>query len=278
VVAVVARDLDAALDRLFPDELRQDESPEASHADGRSDEPASAPHLVVQSKVEGYIQSIDEDTLLELACKDGLLIRLRTKPGAFLAKCDALAAVWRTGGREAGDLSERIANTVITGDRRTPRQDVECAIEELAEVAVRSLSPGINDPFTAIACIDRLGASLGRLARRRMPSPVRSGPDGQPRLIVYPASFAPVLNAALNQVRQAGRSNVAVTIRLLEALTGIAGRARREEDKDAIRRQGEMILRHCEAVPEPDDRTEIRDRHDALTRALGPSRLVRSIT
>jgi uncharacterized membrane protein len=63
------------------------------------------------------------------------------------------------------ELAERIDECFLTGSRRTPRQDVECAIQELVEVAVRALSPGINDPHTTMVCIDYLAAALSRLSR-----------------------------------------------------------------------------------------------------------------
>ena len=267
VVAGVAGDLDEALDRLFPDPLGDDILPQTSASPGAIDEPA-APPILVESPIEGYIQSIDEDALVALACEHGLRIHLRTKPGAFLAKGDCLAAVWQLDGRALGDTAQGIGQAFITGARRTPRQDLECAIDELGEVAVRSLSPGINDPYTAISCIDRLGASLGRLAQRRMPSAMRRDSEGRLRLVVRPASFPPVLEAAFDQVRQAGRTNVSVTIRLLEALTGIARRARRGEDLEAVLRHAEMIVRHCEVIPEPNDRKEIQARYGELVRVV----------
>ena len=74
----------------------------------------------------------------------------------------------------------------MTGNSRTPRQDVCCAVDELVEVAVRALSPGINDPFTAVACIDRMTAALSRLLQRSLPSPYRYDKHNCLRVIAQP--------------------------------------------------------------------------------------------
>lgn len=108
-------------------------------------------------QVEGYVQTIDSPALLHAATSHDVVIKLQLRPGEFGVKRTTLARVWPNRGRDQS-LSETVNDTVITGVRRTPRQDIVCAVDELVEVAVRALSPGINDPFTAIACIDRLSA------------------------------------------------------------------------------------------------------------------------
>ena len=146
--------------------------------------------------------------------------------------------------------------------QRTAFQDVEFTVDQLVEVAVRALSPGINDPFTAIACIDRLGEGLCRLAGRSMPSPVRYDAEGRLRVVTRPVTFEAVMNAAFHQIRQYGRTSVAVLIRLLETFEMIAAQVRRENDRAALEHHALLV---CEAgqkgLPDEADRKAVQERY-----------------
>ena len=107
-------------------------------------------------------------------------------------------------------LAVQINDAFVLGSQRTEQQDVEFPIDQLVEIAVRALSPGINDPFTAIRCIDQLSAALCHLAQREIPSPYRYDDHDQLRILAEPISFADATDAAFNQIRQYGKSSVAV--------------------------------------------------------------------
>ena len=92
-------------------------------------------------------------------------------------------------------LATRIAAAFVVGTQRTPIQDVEFSVDQLVEIALRALSPGVNDPFTAITCVDRLGSVLCRLARREPPSPFRRDERGKLRLVASSTSFAEFADA-----------------------------------------------------------------------------------
>ncbi|MEZ6053579.1 MAG: DUF2254 domain-containing protein [Planctomycetaceae bacterium] len=255
VVRNVAHELDDAIDRLFPEQMgdADDETPDDLVTDEGQD------HTVIESTQIGYLQAIDGDTLMELATEHNLLVRLLVQPGDFIAHGRPIISVDTA---EVGEeRSEAMNECFLTGSRRTPRQDVECALNELVEVAVRALSPGINDPHTAIACIDYLGASLMRLAQRRMPSPLRYDDENRLRIIARPVTFSAALNAAFDEIRQHGRVSTAVTIRLAETLRAIAETVTRPSDRDAILRQTAMLERSFEdALPEQYDRADVRER------------------
>ena len=97
------------------------------------------------------------------------------------------------------DLDNAIRDAFLLGRARTLTQDVEFAVEQLVEVALRALSPGINDPFTAIACIDRLGTAMAHLGLRTIPSPVRLDDDGRPRIVAEASTYAGIVDAAFHQ-------------------------------------------------------------------------------
>lgn len=263
IVDAVAHDLDQAIDRLFP--IHRNDRDQDDHKSWEA--PTGDPGLV-RTLSEGYLQGIQLDSLTSYASREDLTIKLLHRPGQYLARDACIAEVWPQ--EHADDALRRFLDEVcVFGNRRTPRQDLECAISELSELAVRSLSPGINDPFTATNCVDRLGGALGRLAERHIPSPCRYDDEDVLRVIVRQQTFSSALNAAFDQIRQYGSDCVAILIRLLESLHTVASRTRCREDREAIRRQAEMILGAMERhIDENNDQADIRARYDRLIEFL----------
>jgi uncharacterized membrane protein len=119
-----------------------------------------------------------------------------------------------------------------------------------------------------MACIDRLGAALSYLAERRIPSGYRYD-DNKLRLIAEAVTFAGIVETAFDQIRQYGRSSVAVTIRLLEAIAVIAAQTRTENDRAALLRQATMIWQGSkEAIPEECDRQDVEERYQLVMKVL----------
>ena len=116
------------------------------------------------------------------------------------------------------DIAQKINDAVVVSERRTPQQDIEYSIRQLVEVALRALSPGINDPFTAITCIDGLGTIINLVSTRAFPSAMHHDENGVVRLMADTSTFGGLVDTAFNQIRQAASSHVDVTIRLLEIL------------------------------------------------------------
>lgn len=250
LIAVVGTDIDSAVETLFPEEIgnetEEDDDLDAATPDGDGTR--------VLACAVGYVQAIDLDGLMTLACERDLQIRLGCRPGDRVVPEVAVATVWQD---SDDDVAQAVNRALIVGTHRTPVQDLEFSIDQLVEIAVRALSPGINDPFTAMTCIDRLTASLCMLARRRIPSPVRRDEDGRVRVIARPWTFRGAIDAAFDQIRQNARGNAAVSIRLLEGLGLLASHVWRPDDRDAVRRQVEMVGRSAAAVAEPFDRDEL---------------------
>jgi uncharacterized membrane protein len=264
IVESVANDLDHAVLRLFPEEA-------GSSAEGRTAEPelpSSDAAGRVKAINEGYLQGLDVDSLLTHATGNDLLLHLLRRPGQFVTRGSVLAEVWPA--KAAGEeLTAALDAVCAYGNRRTPRQDVECAINELTEVAVRALSPGINDPFTAVNCVDRLAATLARLAQRRIPDHHRYDDMGALRIVAMPETFLSALNAAFDQIRQYGSNSVAILARLLEGLAIVAEAASCQENRDAIQRQGDMILRSARKhLDEENDLADIEERYEKLQTIL----------
>jgi uncharacterized membrane protein len=270
VIAAVGRDLDAAIDRLFPEQTAI--APQAPGAEGDESFTGGSEHPghPVPATQTGYLQAIDRDGLMNVATERDLLVRVTYRPGDFIVEQSDLVVIWPPQKVDEA-LVKRVNDAFILGARRLRLQDVEFAINQLVEIAVRALSPGINDPFTAINCIDRLGASLAHLAERGIPAARHYGRDGHLRLITDVVTFPGIVDAAFNQIRQHASSSVAVTIRLLEAIAIVAAHTRTQEQRAALRHQAEMIWRSSnEALPEDRDREDVKERYDLVLRTANP--------
>jgi uncharacterized membrane protein len=269
VVARVSRELDDGIDKLFPGHVGKPAS-EAPMAPGEADLPAAFVRDArpVGATGDGYLQLIDAGALMGLACEEDLLLRLERRPGHYLVKGQTMVMVW-PGHRVTEALVDKMTAAFVLGDQRTATQDIEFSFHQLVEIAVRALSPGINDPFTAIACVDRLGSALCRLARREMPSPFRFDHHGRLRLVAPGSSFAGILDLAFNQIRQSTRSNPAVAIRMLDAIAQIAGHVQSAQDAACLQRHAGMIIRGArDGVPEADDLAAVEAGFTAAREAL----------
>jgi uncharacterized membrane protein len=266
IVARVADELIDGIDRLFPEELGEDAPGSALPGDGtRSNGKAAA----ILAGKDGYLQLVDANTLMSITTRENMLLKVERRPGHYVVKGGILATVL-----DRADLSDEILDEIrsafVIGRQRTPVQDIEFTVLQLVEIAVRALSPGINDPFTAITCVDRLGSALSRLASRQLPTAQRVDDEGKLRVIASATTFAATADAALNQIRQHARTSAAVTIRLLETIAAIAPHARRRDDRDALRRHAEMIVRSArDGLREENDRAVAEERFAEAIAALG---------
>ncbi len=269
VVTGVYRELLGRIETYFPDqaegESKDASRPEAKQAPARGNRPIRSR---IESSKTGYLQAIDVGGLLALATEFDLQIDVPARPGHYMAPGGVLAAVQNERNLDP-ELETRIRNAFIVGLNRTAEQDPEFAIHQLAEIAIRALSTGINDPFTAMTCVDQLGSILCFLSRREFPGPQRFDEDGQLRVTLKPLTFEGVTDAAFNQIRQYSRTSVGVTLRLLEALENVAHEARTQEQRDAVSRQAEMIARASrDALSEENDRDDVEERFNAVLAAL----------
>lgn len=261
VIANVSGDLHNAIGKQFPD--RTDEPDETWREElGRGKMPGdfekkAAP---LRSGKHGYIQAVDEKSLLDLAKERKILLRLDCRPGHFLVRGEPLATAWLIEPSDVANIEERVGASFIFGSRRSPEQDIEFLVNELVEVALRALSPGINDPFTAINCIDHLGSALRELVER-IPRSNYFFDDNDLRLVVKRPTVAGLVDAAFDQIRQHGRSHASVIVRLLETIAAILPYTRSEEQRRPLLRQAAMIERGSESLPEAEDRKDVHARY-----------------
>jgi len=267
VISGVSDDLNQAIDRLFPEkighglsEFQQQVAEIPINFDSQA--------CPIRATRSGYLQAIDDEELMKIACEHKLVLRLKYRPGKFIVQGRDLVMVW-PGERVNRQLTERLKDAFILGKERTEQQDVEFPIDQLVEIALRAISPAVNDPFTAIRCIDRLSAGLSRLAERDFPSPYRYDRSHNLRVIAEGVTFAGLTDAAFNQIRQYSTKDVAVTLRLLEAIAVIARYTRNSKDRAALLRHAKMIERGSqESVSEQLDRQDVEERYQAAVKLL----------
>lgn len=269
VIARVGRELAEVIHRLFPEQIGQEHDRPVTESIGTSiPEAFDREARPVLAGGDGYLQHVDADALMTLATEADVLLRLERRPGHYVVSGRPLVMVW-PGDRVTDEFAAQVREAFALGNLRTSAQDVEFSIHQLVEIAVRALSPSVNDPFTAIACVDRLGSALSCLAQRKMPSPYRHDERRRLRVVAVPITFAEIVDASFNQIRQHARPSAAVTIRLLDTIAVIAESVHRPEDSAALRRHAEMIVRGArEGLPEGEDQRAVEARFEMTVAAL----------
>lgn len=272
IISKVRRDLDKAVDRLFPETMGDGENPdqESIRRYDDYDIPTGCDGTAcpVTADRSGYLQAIDNETLLQCAVEQDLLIHLGYRPGDFITQGCNLVTVW-PGDKVDDALRKKINALLIVGPERTLEQDVEFAINQLVEIAVRALSPGINDPITAITCIDWMGASLCQLVNRKMPASHRYDERDRLRIIVKPFTFDGIVDAAFNMIRQHSHTSAAVSIHILEAIAVVAAQTRNNHHRTALMRHAAMVAHGCQTMlSSEDDRKDLTDRYEAIVRIV----------
>ncbi|WP_303901265.1 DUF2254 domain-containing protein [Thiohalomonas denitrificans] len=228
----IATELAEGIDNLFPERLGTALEPD-THSEFSVPEAAGDELKAVVTRHSGYLQAIENENLMATAERYDLILCVHCTPGDFARDGTVLLAAWPAE-RCSEEVAEAIAAMFIIGRQRTPTQDVKYPMQQLVSIAVRALSPGINDPLTAVTCIDWIGNGLGRLAERKIPSPFRLDQTGRLRVIAPALSFAELADVAFNQIRQLGAGHLSVMLRLLESIETNGRRVRRPEDGAAL--------------------------------------------
>ena len=212
----------------------------------------------------GYLQHLDEDALADWACAQGTALRLLVRRGDYVFPGAPIAVL----SVPVAGAEEAVRATTALGDKRGSAGDAEYAVRQLVEVAVRALSPGINDPHTAMNVLQRLGAALCDLAGSHLPNGVALR-EGRVALVVPKVSYASLCDLMFHMVRQNAQGTPAVLMRLLDTLTAVASC-----ELDATRRQ--VLLGHAErvcadarrTVHNPLDLQDVLERYNMLRAVL----------
>ncbi|MBN2215538.1 MAG: DUF2254 domain-containing protein [Bacteroidales bacterium] len=195
VISVAADNLKWGIIKLFPDELGEE------YDEGTKIQPDELKdkftyHDTVLNNQEGYLQAIDNESLLKIAVTNDVLLLIDSRPGFFLPENIELVQIYSNQQYE-DEIKQQIRNSFILGNKRTPTQDAEFAMHQMVEIAARALSPGINDPYTAMTCIDKLTATMCYLTHVNFPSAFRYDEQQVLRVVVIkPLTFSGMMDAA----------------------------------------------------------------------------------
>lgn len=229
----VDRDLRTSISRILPEKDENQPLVERPKADdllpADFDERAASLWL----SGEGYVQAIKYERLVEIACRHKAVVRLDFRAGHFVIRGSHKADIY-PGSLLGPDLATEIETAILVGEERGSIQDLEFSIRQLVEIAVRALSSGINDPFTSTAAIDRLGAALSELMRRELQPEVFRDENGVVRVAGRASSFRGFVDAAFQQIRQAGSHHPAIIIHMLRTIARIAVNVRLSSQRDAL--------------------------------------------
>ncbi|HSN79962.1 MAG TPA: DUF2254 domain-containing protein [Rhodoferax sp.] len=257
IIAAVADETMAAVDRIFPSALGQ-----ASAEDGPDPVPAQVAQLdwqPVPCVRNGYVQSVDGDALMRLARQHKTIVRMEHGIGAFMVQGTPLVRVALDAAPDEALVAALQAAYSISR-HRTLDQDCAFGIRQIVDMAMRALSPGVNDTTTAVMCIDYLTAILSRLALRNIPSPHRLE-DGALRVITVGQTFESLVSESFDQIRNNAAGNVAVMLRLLGAIHTIASLTSQPLRRQVLREQITWMTELAErTVPAPHDRARFEHR------------------
>lgn len=235
VIAAVAREIQEQIPTLFPETLGEEGEAAANRTDGPHPDLDALDRegTDVRAIAEGYVRVLDDQAILRLACEHDLLIALTARPGAFVAAGSRIARI-APKSRVSDEVEAELRASCILGDHRTPVQDLSFLIQQLAEMAVRALSPGINDPKTAVECVDRIGGVMRQLAKREFPSGLRLDDEGTLRVVVEPTRFEDVAASCFDAMRRYGAGEPQVAIAMLEAIEGAAFETQDDERRAVL--------------------------------------------
>ena len=215
----------------------------------------------------GYIQTVDYEALVKAARREDAVFCPAVRAGHFILSQGEHVEVHAN-----RPLPEKAMKTIrkafVIGAERSPAQDLEYVLRQLVDIALRALSPGINDPFTAIAVVDRLGAALEDVLLRAMPPVVLRDDEGKVRVIANRSEGEGLIDTAFDQIRQASGEHPAVLIRIADTLAKLAPVLRQDEIRGAV-------LRHLDRLSGTTKQAGfVPDDHDAILTRIEQARAV----
>lgn len=268
ILARIAAETIGRVDHLFPKGVGDEGEREAGlNAANAGPERTWKP---VPAARTGYIQHVDGEALLAIARECKAVIRMEHPIGDFVIEGMPIACVLAAATPDA-EVIDGLGSAYAINQQRTTDQDAAYGIRQIVDVALKALSPGINDTTTAVMSLDYLTAILARLSTRRVESPWRYD-GGELRVITRGATFAGLVELSLDQIRQNASGNVAVLARLLGTLEMLEGcptqtPARRQVLWRQARALDEAVQR---TIPGAHDREPLKARAERLLGSLSP--------
>ena len=215
IVDRIASETEAMIDEMMPWPHRAD-----ALVDPHLQEPSTW-ETPVLSQESGYIRYVDTKRLVALAKWYHVKVHVIRRVGHFVPVGTPLLMVYR-GSRLSAEGRDQLLGTIDLGPSRTLQQDIEFGVLQIVDIALKAISPAVNDPSTGVSCVDQLSRILIRFASREPPAPLLYDPPGVVRVSIPWIDFDGLLNSAFNQIRLYSKSDTAVSLRMLRALGDVA--------------------------------------------------------
>ncbi len=276
LIASAAEETIAAIDRLFPQQIGESAAEtDETNATRAAEDLDNRSWREIPSPATGYVQSVDLEMLIELATEHETVLRMERGVGAFIVENETLVSLaLDTAPDEAWveRFVERLDDTYTISRHRTVEQDAAFGVRQIVDIALKALSPGINDTTTAATCVDYLSAICARVARRRVPEANRYH-EGGLRVIARGATFESLLDDSFDQIRESAEGNAAIVVRILHRLNAIARQTSSRSRLDHIAAHLERVELLAErSIKSPHDRERIKAAARELNSALDTSR------
>ena len=263
IVDRIASETEAMLDEIMPWPRRPSRLADPGPI------PPGVQEVAVLSDVSGYIRFIDTRRLVFLAKACRVKVRLLRRVGQFIPAGIPLLMVSK-GDRLVPENSDDFRGAFDLGPSRTLQQDVEFGVLQIVDIALKAISPAVNDPSTAISCVDQLSRVLIRFASREPPEWLLYDPPGVVRVSLSWIDFDPG-GSAFEQIRMYAKGDVAVSLRLLRALGDIATSTPDPAYRRTLAELGRRILAGCAEKLGESELAGIRVRLAALEQLLAAS-------
>ena len=246
IVDRIARETEDVIDELMPDDRGQFHRPLPAPF------VSPDPEFPLNSEISGYIRFIDTKRLLRFAQAHRLRVRVTRPVGHFVPAGVPLLMISSRGQIDPAHAVE-LTGAFDIGPMRTLQQDVEFGVLQIVDIALRAISPAVNDPSTAISCIDQLSRILIRWLRRFPPESRLFSPPHVLRVVVPWIDLDGLLDTAIEQIRAYSTGDVAVSLRLLRLLQDVAVTIDSETVRQNLITRGERIVAGCSKILPADD-------------------------
>jgi uncharacterized membrane protein len=224
----------------------------------------------VLSDTSGYIRFVDTSRLVVLAKTYRVKLLVVRRVGLFVPAGTPLLRA-NHADRLTPDAIHELRRAIDLGPSRTLQQDVEFGILQIVDIALKAISPAVNDPTTAISCVDQLSRILIRFASRQPPESLLYDPPGVLRVSIPWIDFDHLLTSAFEQIRMYAKADVAVSLRMLRALGDIATTTPIPEFRAMLHSLGKRIVDGCAEKLGQEEMIPLRRRLTSLENLTRPT-------
>jgi uncharacterized membrane protein len=263
IVDRIASETEAMVDEMMPHPRRHSRMAENDQID------PSTWETPILSDFSGYIRFIDTERLVALAKSYRVKVHVLRRVGQFVPAGIPLLMVYK-GERLSTEGMAELCGTFDFGPSRTLQQDLEFGALQIVDIALKAISPAVNDPSTAISCVDQLSRILIRFASRELPESILYDPPGIVRVSISWTDFDRMVDAAFEQIRLYSQTDMAVSLRLLRALGDIAISTPEPQYRRTLAERGRRIVAGCAEKLGEQELREMRVRLTALERLATP--------